>query len=69
MLFLPMRCFLRFCKKLRLSSGVPRVLGFPELLDLVVDDSVALPLDMDLLSQSQVQWRRLGLSGLALHTW
>ena len=69
MLFLPMRCFLRFCKKLRSSSGVPRVLGFPELLDLVVDDLVALPLDMDLLSQSQVQWRRLGLSGLALHTW
>ena len=55
MLFLPMRCFLRFCKKLRSSSGGPRVLGFPELLVLVVDDSVALPLDRDLLSQPQVQ--------------
>ena len=55
MLFLPMLCFLRFCKKLCSSSGGPRVLGFPELLDLVVDDSVALPLDRDLLSQPQVQ--------------
>ena len=27
MLFLPMRCFLQFCKKLRSSSGGPRVLG------------------------------------------
>ena len=53
MLFLPMRCFMRFCYKLRSSSGVPSVLGFPELLDLVVDDSVALPLDRDLLRANQ----------------
>ena len=33
----------------------PSVLGFPELLDLVVDDPVALPLDRDLLSRPQVQ--------------
>ena len=37
-----------------LASGVPSVLGFPDLLDLVVDDSVALPLDRDLLSRPQV---------------
>ena len=49
MFFLPMHCFLRFCKKLRSSSW------FLELLVLVVDDSVALPLDRDLLSQPQVQ--------------
>ena len=55
MLFLPMRCFMRFCYKLRSSSGVPSVLGFPELLDLVVDDSVALPLDRDLLSRPRVR--------------
>ena len=69
MLFLPMRCFMRFCYKLHSSSGVPSVLGFPELLDLVVDDSVALPLDRDMLSRPQVRRRRLGLSRLALHTW
>ena len=51
MLFLPMRCFLRFYNKLRSSSVGPRALGFPELLVLVVDDLVALPLDRDLLSQ------------------
>ena len=55
MLFLPMRCFLRLCKKLRSSSGEPQSPWFPELLDLVVDDSVALPLDRDLLKQPQVQ--------------
>ena len=38
-------------------------------MDLVVDDSVALPLDRDLLSRTKVQCRRLGLSRLALHTW
>ena len=51
MLFLPMRCFLRFCKKLRSSSGGPQSPWFPEFLVLVGDDSVALPLDRDLLSQ------------------
>ena len=55
MLFLPMLFFMRFCYKLRSSSGFPSVLGFPELLDLVVDDSVALPLDRDRLSRPQVQ--------------
>ena len=54
MLFLPMCLFLRFCKLLRLSSGVlltimapywPRRPWFPELLELVVDDPLALPLD------------------------
>ena len=34
--------------------GAPVSLG-PELLDLVVDDSMALPLDRDLLSRPQVQ--------------
>ena len=33
----------------------PQSSWFPELLELVVDDSVALPLDRDLLSQPQVQ--------------
>ena len=33
----------------------PQSPWFPELLDLVVDDSVALPLDRDLLNQPQVQ--------------
>ena len=37
MLFLPMRCFVRFCYKLCSSSGGTRVLSFPELLTLVVD--------------------------------
>ena len=53
--FPPYALFMRFCYKLRSSSGVPSVLGFPELLDLVVDDSGALPLDRDLLSRPQVQ--------------
>ena len=35
--------------------GAPVSLVFPELLDLVVDDSVAPPLDRDLLSRPQVQ--------------
>ena len=33
----------------------PQSPWFPEFLELVVDDSVALPLDRDLLSQPQVQ--------------
>ena len=33
----------------------PQCPWFPELLDLVVDDSVALPLDRDLLSRPEVQ--------------
>ena len=54
-------CFSSLCAALCdsvKSSARPlgsRVLGFPELLDLVVDDSVALPLDRDLLSRPQVQ--------------
>ena len=40
--------------KLRSSSGGSSVLGFPELLNMLVDDSVALPLDRDLLSRPQV---------------
>ena len=78
MLFLTMCLFLRFCKLLRSSSGVllttivpywPRRPWFPELLELVVDDPVALPLDRVLLSQPHVHRQHLGLSRLALHAW
>ena len=65
-------------KKLRSSSGVlltiiapywPQRPWFPELLELVVDGPVALPLDKDLLSQPHVHRQHLGLSRLALHAW
>ena len=65
-------------KKLRSSSGVlltiiapywPQRPWFPELLELVVDGPVALPLDRDLLSQPHVHRQHLGLSRLALHAW
>ena len=42
---------------------------FPELLELVVDDPVALPMDRDLLSQPHVHRQHLGLSRLALLAW
>ena len=62
-------------KKLRSSFAVlltiiapywPQRPWFPELLDLVVDGPVALPLDKDLLSQPHVHRQHLGLSRLAL---
>ena len=65
-------------KKLRSSSGVlmtiiapywPQRPWFPELLELVVDGPVALPLDKDLLSQPHFHRQHLGLSRLALHAW
>ena len=65
-------------KKLRSSSGVlmtiiapywSQRLWFPELLELVVDGPVALPLDKDLLSQPHFHRQHLGLSRLALHAW
>ena len=65
-------------KKLRSSSGVlltiiapywPQRPWFPELLELVVDGPVALPLDRDLLSQPHIHRQHLGLSRLALHAW
>ena len=65
-------------KKLRSSSGVlltiiapcwPQRPWFPELLELVVDGPVALPLDKDLLSQPHIHRQHLGLSRLALHAW
>ena len=65
-------------KKLRSSSGVlmtiiapywPERPWFPELLELVVDSPVALPLDKDLLSQLHFHRQHLGLSRLALHAW
>ena len=65
-------------KELRSSSGVrltiiapywPQRPWFLELLELVVDGPVALPLDLDLLSQPHVHQQHLGLSRLALHAW
>ena len=65
-------------KKLRSSSGVlltiiapywPQRPWFPELLELVVDGPVALPLDQDLLIQPHAHRQHLGLSRLALHAW
>ena len=41
----------------------------PELLEMVVDGPVALPLDKDLLSQPHFHRQHLGLSRLALHAW
>ena len=65
-------------KKLRSSCGVllsiiapcwPQRPWFPELLELVVDGPVALPLDKDLLSQPHFHQQHLGLSRLVLHAW
>ena len=64
-------------KKLRSSSGVltiivpywPQRPWFPDLLDLVVDGPVALPLSRDLLRQPHFHRHHLGVSGLSLHAW
>ena len=65
-------------KKLRSSSGVlltiiapywPRRLWFPDLLDLVIDGPVALPLSRDLLCQPHFHRFHLGVSRLSLHAW
>ena len=65
-------------KKLRSSSGVlltliapywPQRPWFPELLDLVVDGPVALPLSQDLLRQPHFHRFHQGVSGLSLHAW
>ena len=60
-------------KKLRSSSGVlltiiapywPQRPWFPDLLDLVADGPVALPLSRDLLQQPHFHHHHLGVSGL-----
>ena len=65
-------------KKLRSSSGVlltiiapywPQKPWFPELLDLVVDGPIPLPLSRDLLRQPHFHRHLLGVSGLSLHAW
>ena len=65
-------------KKLRSSSGVlltiiasywPQRLWFPELLDLVVDGPIPLPLSRDLLRQPHFHRYHLGVPGLSLHAW
>ena len=42
---------------------------FPELLDLVVDGPVPLPLSRDLLRQPHFHRHHVGVSGLSLHAW
>ena len=65
-------------KKLWSSSGVllttiapywPQRPWFPDLLELVVDGPVALPLSRDLLRQPHFHRYHLGVSGLSLHAW
>ena len=65
-------------KKLRSSSGVlltiiapfwPQRPWFLDLLDLVVDGPVALPLSRDLLRQPHFHRHHLEVSGLSLHAW
>ena len=65
-------------KKLRSSSGVlltiiapywPQRPWFPDLLDLVVDGPVALPLSRDLLRQHHFHRHHQGVSELSLHAW
>ena len=65
-------------KKLRSSSGVlltiiapywPPRPWFPELLELVVDGPVPVPLSRDLLWQPHFHRHDLGVSGLSLHAW
>ena len=60
MLFPPYALLSAILLKAPLVLWGPQSPWFPELLDLVVDDSVALPLDRVLLSHPQVQWRRSG---------
>ena len=65
-------------KKLRLSSGVlltiialywPQYPWFLELLDLVVDGAIPLPLSRDLLRQPHFYRHHLGVCGPSLHAW
>ena len=65
-------------KKLRSSSGVlmtliapfwPQRPWFPDMLDLVVDGPVQLPLSPDLLRQPHFHCRHLGIHRLSLHAW
>ena len=65
-------------KKLRSSSGViltliapywPQIPWFLELLDLVVDGPVTLPLSRDLLRQPHFHRFHLGVSRLSFHAW
>ena len=51
------------------SSVLASAAVVPELLDLVVDGPVALPLSRDLLRQPHFHRHHLGVSGLLLHTW
>ena len=64
--------------KLRLSSGVlmtqiapywPQRPWFPDLLDLAVDRSIAIPHCPDLLRQPHFHCCHLGVSRLSLHAW
>ena len=64
--------------KLRTSSGVlmtlvapfwPQRPWFPDLLELVVDRLVALPLCHDLLRQPHFHRHHLGIHRLSLHAW
>ena len=65
-------------KKLCSSSGVlmtpiaplwPQRPWYPELLDLVVDGPVPLPLPRDLLGQPHFHRHHLGISRLSFHAW
>ena len=76
--FPPWALILAVLKKLRSSSGVlltliapywPQRPWFPELLDLVVDGPVTLPLSRDLLRQPHFHRFHLGVSRLSLHAW
>ena len=76
--FPPWSLILLVLKKLRLSSGVlmtlvapvwPHRPWFPDLLDLVVDGPVQLPLSPDLLRQPHFHCRHLGIHRLSLHVW
>ena len=76
--FPPWSLILAVLKKLRSSSGVlltiiapywPQRPWFPDLLDLVVDGLVALPLSRDLLRQPHFHRHHQGVSGLALYAW
>ena len=65
-------------KQLCSSSGVlmtliapywPQRPWFPDLLELMVDGPVALPLSPDLLRQPHFHRRHLGIHKLSLHAW
>ena len=76
--FLPWSLIPLVLKKLRLSSRVlmipiapywPQRLWFPELLELMVDRLVALPLRPDIPRQPHFHRHHLGIHRLSLHAW